>query len=199
MIGIIIVLGGLFVLYQLGILKFGSSENNSNSFGSSSGSVGGGLSSFIPSFKEQKITSYRSPNQNSYTYKSNPYGIQGKWAEVLYEEIPPEMKLKMDEVKENNRLYKEEESIIKEKDKEIARNMCEQILSIISTQKPSTYKNAYTMSDGVQYGNRLKYYTEYGALGYFSYLVLDGSDVCDFIGKFFNINALFNSKQIVEK
>ena len=69
MIGIIIMFGGLFVLYQLGILKFGSSENNSNSFGSSSGSVGGGLSSFIPSFKEQKITSYRSPNQNSYTLR----------------------------------------------------------------------------------------------------------------------------------
>lgn len=199
MIGIIIMFGGLFVLYQLGILKFGSSENNSNSFGSSSGSVGGGLSSFIPSFKEQNITSYRSPNVNTRTYKSNPYGIAGKWAEVLYEEIPPEMKLKMDEVNENNRLYKEEEAIIKEKDKEIARNMCEQILSIISTQKPSNYKNAYTMHDGVQYGNRLKYYTEYGALGYFSYLVLDGNDVSDFVGKFFNINALFNSKQIVEK
>lgn len=193
MIGIIIMFGGLFVLYQLGILKFGSSNNESSSFGSS-----GGLGSFIPSFKETKITSYKSPNQNSHTYKSNPYGIVGKWAEVLYEEIPPEMKSKMDEVKENNRLYKEEEAIIKEKDKELARNMCEQILAIISMQKPSNYKTAYS-TDGVRYGNRLKKYTEYGALGYFSYIVLDGNDVSDFIGKFFNINVLFNSHQIIEK
>lgn len=98
MIGIIIMFGGLFVLYQLGILKFGSSNNESSSFGSS-----GGLGSFIPSFKETKITS------------------------------------------------------------------------------------------------RLKKYTEYGALGYFSYIVLDGNDVSDFIGKFFNINVLFNSHQIIEK
>jgi len=96
--------------------------------------------------------------------------------------------------------YRQEQKRVEVLRKEEARVICQEIVSVMNNNKPRSYRNSYTTgTDNHRYGRRLKIYTEFGELGYFSYVVLDGCDVIDFISRYFCLDKLLDEGKILEK